>query len=171
MILFYPNLKPKSLNKIEAKRLWFYLTQFKTKMWFCWWEWTYGFFASWKSKKHHKIKHTPINLWDECDECYFRVKTMRAIRTHMVDLHETDDWKLNHFKLDRKDENFVTITEHWRHERFESENNWTKFASCTPIIYNRSSLQKIVIFTTQNFISLQNTHSRLKYKWEASQNW
>ena len=48
---------------------------------------------------------------------------MRTIRTHMVDLHETDDWKLNHFKLDRKDENFVTITEHWRHERVESENN------------------------------------------------
>ena len=59
----------------------------------------------------------------ECDECYFRVKTLGAIKSHMKELHEQDDVKINHLKLDRKDENFVNITEHWRHELFESETN------------------------------------------------
>ena len=59
----------------------------------------------------------------ECNDCYFRVKTISAIRTHMEELHETEDVEIKHLKLDRKDENFVTITEYWRHELFENETN------------------------------------------------
>ena len=41
----------------------------------------------------------------------------------MEELHETEDAKINHLKLDRKDVIFGSITEYWRHELFESETN------------------------------------------------
>ena len=62
----------------------------------------------------------------ECDTCYFRVKTLSAIRTHMEELHSDENKKIIHLKLDRKDEHLVSVTEHLRHELFEKENNWAK---------------------------------------------
>ena len=47
----------------------------------------------------------------ECDECYFRVKTMSAIGSHMEEVHENENVKICHLKLDRKDDNLVSITE------------------------------------------------------------
>ena len=78
-----------------------------------------------KAKNINKL-NTHISTCEsyDCDECNFRVKTLSSIRTHMEEVHvETENVKINHLKLDRKDDNFVTITEHLRHELFESDTN------------------------------------------------
>ena len=40
----------------------------------------------------------------------------------MENLHDEENIKITHAKLDRKDETFISATEHWRHELFENEN-------------------------------------------------
>ena len=74
-----------------------------------------------KSKKKLNTHLSTCEIY-ECDECYFRVKTMSAIGSHMEEVHENENVKICHLKLDRKDENFVSITEHWRDDLFKSGN-------------------------------------------------
>ena len=58
----------------------------------------------------------------ECDDCYFRVKTLSEVKAHLEELHENENTKIIHAKLDRKDENFISVTEHLRNELFGTEN-------------------------------------------------
>ena len=53
-----------------------------------------------KAKNINKL-NTHISTYEsyECDECYFRVKTLSIIRTQMEEVHETENVKNKQFKV------------------------------------------------------------------------
>ena len=52
----------------------------------------------------------------ECDNCFFRVRELSDIRSHMDEEHEQENLKIIHGKVDRKNENFIKTPEHLRYD-------------------------------------------------------
>ena len=74
-----------------------------------------------KSLNKSKIHLSTCEIY-ECDDCYFRVKTLYELKAHMQELHENENTKIIHAKLNRKDEDIICSTEHWRNELFGDGN-------------------------------------------------
>ena len=73
-----------------------------------------------KSKKKLNTHKSTCEVYG-CDECYFKVKTLSGIGSHLEDVHGKENVKICHLKLDRKDDNLVIITEYWSDDLFKSE--------------------------------------------------
>ena len=77
-----------------------------------------------KAKSLRKLEtHLSTCEMYECDDCYFRVKKLSDIGSHMKERHSDENLNIIHLKLDRKDEDVITLTEHLRNELFENESN------------------------------------------------
>ena len=61
----------------------------------------------------------------------------------MKEIHENENVKICHLKLDRKDNNLVSITEHWRHELFQSYSNKFTLQNLHSNLQQRSYTPKI----------------------------
>ena len=74
----------------------------------------------------------------ECDDCYFRVTKLSEIKAHLEELHENENTKIIHAKLDRKDENFIIVTEHLRNELFGTGNENVQQRLMTTLLVYRT---------------------------------
>ena len=54
----------------------------------------------------------------ECDLCYFRVKQISEMKSHMENKHKDCNSRIWHAKVDRNNEEVIDASEHWKLELF-----------------------------------------------------
>ena len=58
----------------------------------------------------------------ECERCYFRVKHISELKSHVEEKHKKWNVRIWHVKVDRNNEELMDRSEHWKLDLFPKNN-------------------------------------------------